>query len=307
MKIQVKLILSFLFFGFKVSSQNLTGTWEGASGAEYYKLVILQINDSCFGFTYDTGFGHCKANYIGTYDQSSKNLVGFNTSFIDKNIFHSLSIYDLIYSEKNSVEYLRGRIKPKTTGAKIMSMGIPQGIWYKKVSEKVDTTKLMAAKVQYYQAQTVETKVEKKDEDKPTSKIEDTVRIPKVNPVADLKSLKESRTSTLIKTLETEADSIRLVLYDNGEIDGDTVTVFYNGAIIINNIALSSKPFEITLPLNRSDSINTIELMANNLGRIPPNTALMLILTGKERHELRVLSDYSTNAQINIKYNKTNK
>lgn len=302
MKFRLKLILCFLITRFAASSQDLTGTWEGSSGTEYYKLVILQINDSCFGFTYDTGFGHCSANYIGAYDQSSKNLLGLNTSFIDKNIFHNLSIYDLIYSEKNGIEYLRGRVKPKTVGAKIMSMGIPQGIWYKKVSEKVDTTKLMAAKVLYYQGQSAVTPVKKKVEDKPTINTEDTVRIPKENTVADLKSLKESRTSALIKTLETEADSIRLVLYDNGEIDGDTVTVFYNGTIIYNTVPLSVKPLEIMLAVNRNNVVNTIELMANNLGGIPPNTALLLIFAGKERHELRVSSDYSTNAQINIKH-----
>jgi hypothetical protein len=300
MKMRVKLFLFFLLVGFNASSQNLTGTWEGVSSAEYCKLVILQINDSCFGFTYDEGFGHCKANYVGSYDQSSKNLFGLNTSFIDRNILHTLSIYDLIYSEQNGVEYLRGRIKPKTTGAMIMSMGIPQGIWYKKVSENVDTTKLMAAKIKYYQSQVVENKVEEKEIEKPTIKIPDTIQIQKIVPVPDLNAVKDSRTSTLVKTLETAADSIRLVLYDNGEIDGDTVTVFYNGVIVFNSVPLSVKPLEITLAVNKTNTVNSIELMANNLGSIPPNTALLLIFAGKERHELRVSSDYSTNAQIDI-------
>jgi hypothetical protein len=291
-----------LITGFAASSQKLTGTWEGSSGGEYCKIVILQINDSCFGYTYDTGFGYCKANFIGVYKESSKNLVGLNPDFIEKTFFHGLSTYNLIYSKKENVEYLKGRVGGKTTGTKILSMGIPQTITYKRTGLQIDTTKLMAAKVQYYQAQTAENKIEKKDEDKPTSKIEDTVHIPKVNPVADLKSLKESRTSTLIKTLETSADSIRLVLYDNGEIDGDTVTVFYNGAIIFNTVPLSVKPLEITLAVSKNNVVNTIELMANNLGSIPPNTALLLIFAGKERHELRVSSDYSTNAQINIKH-----
>lgn len=302
MKFRIELILCFFFVSVKGFSQNLTGTWEGSSG-NYCKLVILQINDSCFGYTYDTGLGHCKANFIGTYKELSKNLVGLNPNFIEKSFFHTLSTYNLVYSKKGNIEYLRGTISPKSTGAKIMAMGLPQGIWYKKISSEIDTTKMMADKAQYHQPQIAEDKIEKKSEDKPTSKTEDTVLISKVNPVVDLKTVKESRTSTLIKTLETEADSIRLVLYDNGEIDGDTVTVFYNGAIIYNTVPLGVKPLEITLAVNKSNVVNTIELMANNLGSIPPNTALLLIFAGKERHELRVSSDYSTNAQINIKHN----
>jgi hypothetical protein len=160
----------------------------------------------------------------------------------------------------------------------------------------------MAAKIQYYQSQVVENKVKEKVIEKPAIKIPDTVQIKKIDWVPDLKAVKESRTSTLVKTLETAADSIRLVLYDNGEIDGDTVTVFYNGAIVFNSVPLSVKPLEIALAVNKMNTANTIELMANNLGSIPPNTALLLIYSGNERHELRVSSDYSSNAQINIIY-----
>ena len=288
-----------MFLCASASSQNLTGTWEGSSG-NYCKLVILQVNDSCFGYTYDTGLGHCKANFVGTYREISKNLIGLNTSFIEKSFFHTLSTYNLAYSRKGNIEYLRGTILPKSTGAKLMAMGLPQGLWYKKISGEIDTTKLMAEKIQYQQPPVAEIKIEKVKEVEQPVKKEDTVVTQKVNSMPDLTSVKESRTSILIKTLQTAADSIRLVLYDNGEIDGDTVTVFYNGTIIYNSVPLSVKPLEISLAVSMLNTINTIELMANNLGSIPPNTALLLIFAGKERHELRVSSDFSTNAQINI-------
>jgi lactam utilization protein B len=298
MNIYIKSLLCFLFISIKGFSQNLTGTWE-AYGNTYYKLVIVQVNDSCFGYTYDTGFGHCKANFIGTYNELSKKLAGLNPTFIDKNILHTLSVYNLAYYRSGDNEYLRGIMGPKQAGGK---MGIPHGILYKKISDNIDTTKLMASKIQYYQSQTASSKIQKEEQVKPTQKTADTVVTPKADPVPDLKLVKESRTSALIKTLETEADSIRLVLYDNGEIDGDTVTVFYNGAMIHNSVPLNVKPIEVTLAVNKNMVVNTIELMANNLGSIPPNTALLLIYTGKERHELRVSSDYSTNARIDIKH-----
>lgn len=299
MKTSIKLIICFFLISVKGFSQSLTGTWE-ANTTNYYKLVILQVNDSCFGYTYDTGLGHCKANFVGTYNELAKNLVGLNPSFIEKSIFHTLSTYNLIYSKKGDSEYLKGLMGPKSTGAILTSM--PHGIWYKKISEKVDTTKLMASKVQYQQTQAASNKVQKDDEVKYVDNKENSVVVQKVEPVAHLKLVKESRTSTLIKTLETDADSIRLVLYDNGEIDGDTVTVFYNGSMIYNSVPLHVKPIEIKLAVSKNNSLNTIELMANNLGSIPPNTALLLIFAGKERHELRVSSDYSSNARIDIKH-----
>jgi hypothetical protein len=61
------------------------------------------------------------------------------------------------------------------------------------------------------------------------------------------------------------------------------------------------------IPVNKDNSFHVIELMANNLGSIPPNTAFMLILAGKERYELRLTSDFSVNAQINIQYKNTDK
>jgi hypothetical protein len=300
MKISTKLILCFFFVSIKGFSQNLTGTWEGTS-SNFYRLAIIQVGDSCFGYTYDTGLGHCKANFIGTYNELTKRLVGLNPDFIEKSIFHTLSAYNLMYSKTGNAEYLRGVIGPKSTAAKILT-STPHGIWYKKISEKVDTTKLMAAKIQYYQSQTTGNTIRKEADVQPTSKTADSAVVQKTDPVPDLKLVKESRASALIKTLETEADSIRLVLYDNGEIDGDTVTVFYNGSMIYNSVPLNVKPIEITLAVNKSDVVNTIELMANNLGSIPPNTALLLIFAGKERHELRVSSDYSTNARIDIKH-----
>jgi len=301
MKCRFKLILYFLIISFAASSQNLTGTWEGSSG-NYCKLVILQLNDSCFGYTYDTGLGHCKANFVGTFKELSKNLVGLNPSFIEKSFFHTLSTYNLFYSKKGNIEYLRGTISPKSTGAKFMSLGLPQGIWYKKISDEIDTTKLMADKVQQQQPQITVHTIEKAEDVKQPGTKEDTIEIQKINSLPDLRLVKESRTSTLIKTLETATDSIRLVLYDNGEIDGDTVTVFYNGIIIYNSVPLSVRPLEISLAVSKTNAVNTIELMANNLGSIPPNTALLLIYAGNDRHELRVSSNYSTNARIDIKY-----
>jgi hypothetical protein len=45
-------------------------------------------------------------------------------------------------------------------------------------------------------------------------------------------------------------------------------------------------------------------MFANNLGAIPPNTALMLIYDGKKRYEVRLSSSLEKNAAVNIKRKK---
>ena len=48
------------------------------------------------------------------------------------------------------------------------------------------------------------------------------------------------------------------------------------------------------------------ELMmyAENLGRIPPNTSLMIVTAGKKRYEMRISSNEQKNAVVRFRYAK---
>lgn len=111
------------------------------------------------------------------------------------------------------------------------------------------------------------------------------------------------RKINLVKTLTVNADSILLKVYDNGEIDGDIITVTYNDKIIIDHLSLSAKSFTITIPVNKNGS-NTLVMNANNLGEIPPNTARLEIIYGGKREVLDVSSDYKVSSALNILYQK---
>ncbi|MGC4102665.1 hypothetical protein [Ferruginibacter sp.] len=303
MKLKYSLNLIFCCLPFIVFAQDLTGTWEGSVGGNYCKIVIFHVNDSCFGYTYDTGMGYCKANFTATYDSSKKKFKGKNTNFIEHTPTHALSTYHLHYSKRGNIEYLSGTASAKSIGAKLLSFGMPFPVQYKRTSDQIDTTALIAAKVAYYKDKAERIPATNSI---PKDTIKDVVKAPVVintdTAVTDLVHVKESRTSKLSQTIETTADSIKLVLYDNGDIDGDTVTVFDNGKMIIDRLGLGVKPYEVVIPLDKNNRLHAIELMANNLGSIPPNTAYMLILAGKERYELRLSSDFSVNAQVNIQF-----
>jgi hypothetical protein len=103
------------------------------------------------------------------------------------------------------------------------------------------------------------------------------------------------------KDLEITGDSIRVSLYDNGEIDGDTVTVFLNGKPVITHQELTARAINIYLTLDNSKDVNEVSLFAENLGRIPPNTALMVVTDGITRFEVFLSSNYTQNATVRIK------
>lgn len=92
-------------------------------------------------------------------------------------------------------------------------------------------------------------------------------------------------------------DSVTLSVYDNGEIDGDTVSVFVNDIQVVEKIGLSAQAYKITIPVSRSQ-INKIELFAENLGKIPPNTGLLVIYSGEKRYQIFFTATLEKNAVI---------
>jgi hypothetical protein len=87
-------------------------------------------------------------------------------------------------------------------------------------------------------------------------------------------------------------------MYDNGEIDGDSVSVFYNGSLLVSHQRLSEKPIVLKLAINKSIDVNELTMYAENLGTIPPNTALMVVTDGDKRYEVRISSDTEKNGTL---------
>lgn len=121
----------------------------------------------------------------------------------------------------------------------------------------------------------------------------------KLIPVPDV--IKE-RLNPLVKTIVTNSQDILIQLYDNGEIDGDTITVYDNNEVIAYKKGLTGKPITLNIKADLSNSHHEFVMVANNLGTIAPNTALMVITTGGKRYELFISSDETKNAKVVIDY-----
>ena len=67
---------------------------------------------------------------------------------------------------------------------------------------------------------------------------------------------------------------------------------------------LSTSPLTITLDLDEDGGENELVMVAENLGRIPPNTSLMIVQAGDQRYQVNITSTDQKNALVRFKYRK---
>jgi hypothetical protein len=108
------------------------------------------------------------------------------------------------------------------------------------------------------------------------------------------------RTNPLVKQIETAPGEIKIDLYDNGEIDGDTISVYHNNQLVIAHAGLSEKPITFYIKADAAHPHHELVMVANNLGLIPPNTSLMIVTAGGKRYEVFISSSEQKNAKVNI-------
>lgn len=110
----------------------------------------------------------------------------------------------------------------------------------------------------------------------------------------------------LVKEIKVDTGSITIDFYDNGTIDGDTISVFVNNMPVVSNKRLSLKPVSIDVRINLKNKEQEVIMVGENLGTIPPNTALMIINAGGKRYQLYLTSDEQKNAMVRFIYEKPN-
>ncbi len=124
---------------------------------------------------------------------------------------------------------------------------------------------------------------------------------PEVNLVPEKQPILEKRNNELVRELTVDNDSISVTLYDNGIVDGDSITLIYNDKILTTHQLLTEKPVTFYIKIAPGNSRNELVMYAENLGSIPPNTALMVIYDGKKRYEVNISSTEKTNGTVSFK------
>lgn len=112
------------------------------------------------------------------------------------------------------------------------------------------------------------------------------------------------RKAELVKEIKVDTGNIRLDFYDNGQIDGDTISVYVNNFPVVSNRMLMAKPVSIHVRVDLNRPLQEVIMVGENLGSIPPNTALMIVYAGDKRYQLYLTSDEQKNAMVRFVYEK---
>lgn len=107
-----------------------------------------------------------------------------------------------------------------------------------------------------------------------------------------------------IQEIKVDTGMLKLDFYDNGEIDGDSITVTVNNNVIVSHQRLGLKPITVYVKVDLEHPEQEITMVAENLGTIPPNTALLIVTANKKRYQLFLASNGKKNAQVRFIYSK---
>ena len=116
----------------------------------------------------------------------------------------------------------------------------------------------------------------------------------------------KNRTNELVKSLVVHEKNITVKLYDNGEIDDDTISVYMDKKLVLSAKRLTASPLVLKLTMDEDHSEHELVMVAENLGRIPPNTSLMIVESGEQRFDVRITSTEQKNAVVRFRYEKKN-
>lgn len=275
------LALLLLLFTSVLHAQDLSGIWRGtltpqAGGCFPVYHLELQINfanNTMTGNAYDY---YDKSRYVrldfnGRYNATTKRLVLIEdkviTVQIPRDCFPCIKTYDLTWSKSGNTEYLRGDFKG--VGADGRSPCPPGQIVLQRML-------VPEFPVQVRQNDTL-------------AKIQQSLQL-------------KPREKEVVQTYQLDTSHIKIELYDNAEIDNDTVSVFLNNTLLLYKKRLTDKALPLVVNIYPGTEYEFM-MYAENLGSIPPNTALMVITSGKKRYELRLASSEQKSAVVKFVYN----
>ncbi|MBV7439944.1 hypothetical protein KRX57_00760 [Weeksellaceae bacterium TAE3-ERU29] len=308
-----------------VNAQDLTGKWVIVPDKKkdfYAELNLIHNEGNLYGgHSYDTeNGGFCRHWVDATFDTKTKSFDGKDVELIDKSPTHDATNYILKYSkEKDGKEYLTGTQQlfnlqqQNRSGNDFFDLFFktnkPFNVKYVKVSNnytpynyKVDNSIIESSN----SGTTIIEENETPQKSTPFKSIvtdADEVRQNQDTIIKEEKSeiefIKENRKNKLVSSIQlNDLKEVTLLIKDYGEIDNDTVSIFFNKKLIADKIRIDKDAEEYKLKLEKG--VNELIFVANNLGDVPPNTAKITIIADNRRYNYRIFTDEENNALIRL-------
>ena len=107
-----------------------------------------------------------------------------------------------------------------------------------------------------------------------------------------------------IQEIKVDTGVVRLDFYDNAEIDGDSITVMLDNRVLVSHQKLGLKPVTLEIKVDLDHPEQEVTMIADNLGAIPPNTAMLIVTAAAKKYRLFLSSDKQRSAQVRFIYEK---
>jgi hypothetical protein len=105
-----------------------------------------------------------------------------------------------------------------------------------------------------------------------------------------------------IPEVEVDTGELRLDFYDNAQVDGDSISVLVNKKLVLSHQKLGIKPISVIVKIDLKNTFQEVEMVAENLGSIPPNTAILIVTAGDMRYRLFLSSTETKSAAVRFVY-----
>lgn len=124
------------------------------------------------------------------------------------------------------------------------------------------------------------------------------IAAPVLKPILPLPEALRTRANPLVRQIFTHASELLVDLYDNGQVDGDTVSVYHNNELVMAAARLSQVPLRLRITINAANPHHELVMVAHNLGSIPPNTSLMVVTAGDQKYQVNISASEQKNARV---------
>ncbi len=291
----------FLLLGVGAHAQNVEGLWTGRftslsplnSISYKYELLIFQNGRELSGYSYstaDNGIFYLVSEITGKLFDDYMVITETKTVYVNFKGGEEISqTHILFFNETGNILEATGdwkEAKPKKR------MYPEEGKTFLRKTEDHNRSRL----IKILNEKNAIAVQPEKEEEKPVAR-----PIAKEPTVMNTDSAKlASRAQEVLQMITLQSDSVILELYDDGIVDGDSVTVFVNNNVLVGKQQLGMKPIKFSIFLTDENSEVLISMYADNLGTIPPNTGLLVIKDGEKKYEVRFSSDSRKTAAVKL-------
>jgi hypothetical protein len=305
-------VLFFIITAASLQGQSLTGIWSGKisrkgagyGGVESIEMQIVQsgrhLNGYSFAFKDTSRF--VLFDMAGNRNRRTQTIyireVGYAYFLLPPGFLPCEKIYTMKYYKIGKTQYLSG----VWTGLGNDTSCFP--------GEELLVVLQKLKKPEYPIEQFVQKKftdhilrhIAKNDKANPPQPEMPEPEMPGPVVIASADSLPAERKLDIQEIVNVADTTVKITLYDNAIVDNDTVSVFADKKPVLLRQRISAQPLSFTVTVTEPGKPLEILMQAENLGSIPPNTAVMIIETAHKRYEVRLSAGFEKHAVVIITF-----